>query len=67
MAKDVSPTFSEAEAANLEFVNKHANMVTYADVAQNWGDGKFSAKQIQVNYMETYRTHQANRKARSCT
>lgn len=48
MAKDVSPTFSEAEAASLEkFVNKHANKVTYADVAQNWGDGKFSAKQIQ--------------------
>ena len=40
--------FSEDEAAELsDFVTDHSGTYTYAEVAANFADGKFSAKQIQ--------------------
>jgi len=48
MAKSSAPTFTEAEAQALgEFVNTNSGMLTYAEIAEAFQDGEFTAKQVQ--------------------
>ncbi len=48
MAKEKVSAFSEAEGAELAaFVNANAGSFTYKEIAEQFADGKFNAKQIQ--------------------
>lgn len=48
MAKVHTSAFTEAEAQALrDFVNSYPNQYTYSEIAQNFGDGKFTSKQVQ--------------------
>jgi hypothetical protein len=48
MAKVNAPAFSADEAAALaDFVNANANSYTYAEIAENFAEGKFTTKQVQ--------------------
>jgi arsenate reductase-like glutaredoxin family protein len=48
LAKEKTSKFSEDETADLaEFVMANAGNLTYAQIAENFADGKFTAKQIQ--------------------
>lgn len=48
LAKDNVPTFTEDEAARLKgFVEGNSGALTYAQVAEGFDNGKFSAKQVQ--------------------
>lgn len=48
MAKAHTSAFSPEEAEALKvFVSRSANQFTYAEIAQNFADGKFTAKQVQ--------------------
>ena len=48
MAKVHTSAFSQEEADALSnFVNRYANQYTYAEIAENFADGKFTAKQVQ--------------------
>ena len=48
MAKQKTSTFSEDESDALAgFVQDNANNLTYKDIAENFANGKFTAKQIQ--------------------
>ena len=48
LAKEKTSKFSEDETADLaEFVLANAGNLTYAQIAENFADGKFTAKQIQ--------------------
>jgi hypothetical protein len=48
LAKETAPTFTEEEAAQLKsFVESNSGNFTYAQVAENFNGGQFSAKQIQ--------------------
>lgn len=47
-AKSTAPTFTADEAEALKnFVESNAGSYTYAEIAENFADGKFSAKQVQ--------------------
>lgn len=48
MAKSATSAFTEEEAVSLQrFVTKREGQLTYTEIAEQWGDGKFNAKQIQ--------------------
>lgn len=48
MAKERTSAFTEEEGDALaEFVENNAGELTYKEIAENFADGKFSAKQIQ--------------------
>lgn len=48
MAKEKTSAFTEDESADLaEFVVANANKLTYKQIAEEFADGKFTAKQIQ--------------------
>lgn len=48
LAKEKTSAFSEGEGAQLAaFVKQNAGKLTYKEIAENFADGKFSAKQIQ--------------------
>ena len=48
MAKSATPTFTEAEAAELEaFVQANSGALTYAQVGEAFAGGKFTSKQVQ--------------------
>jgi len=48
MAKERTAAFTEAEGDALtDFVNANAGTMTYKDIAEQFADGKFTAKQIQ--------------------
>ena len=48
LAKEKTAAFSADESADLaEFVEANAGNLTYKQIAENFADGKFSAKQIQ--------------------
>lgn len=48
MAKEKTSAFTEAETDSLAtFVSKNEGAMTYKEIAENFADGKFSAKQIQ--------------------
>lgn len=48
MAKEKHSAFDENETAELtDFVNANAGKYTYKEIAENFADGKFNAKQIQ--------------------
>ena len=48
MAKDASPTFSEAQTQALRnFVEANAGRMTYKDIAENFEGGSFTPKQVQ--------------------
>lgn len=48
MAKTHQSAFSADESQALQdFMNQYPNRFTYAEIAQNFADGKFNAKQVQ--------------------
>lgn len=48
MAKEKTSAFTEAEGETLAaYVNSNPGVYTYKEIAENFADGKFSAKQIQ--------------------
>lgn len=48
LAKEKTSAFTADEGADLaDFVNANAGNLTYKEIAENFADGKFSAKQIQ--------------------
>lgn len=48
LAKEKTSAFSADEGADLaDFVNANAGNLTYKEIAENFADGKFTAKQIQ--------------------
>ncbi len=48
MAKSTAPTFTEAEANALgEFVETNSGKLTYAEIAEAFQGGEFTAKQVQ--------------------
>ena len=48
LAKEKTSAFTADEGADLaEFVSANAGNLTYKEIAENFADGKFSAKQIQ--------------------
>lgn len=48
MAKEKQSAFSEDETTRLtNFVNNNQNKLTYKEIAENFANGKFTAKQIQ--------------------
>lgn len=48
MAKATTPTFTEDEAVALEsFVVANSGNMTYAQIGENFANGKFTAKQVQ--------------------
>lgn len=48
LAKVATPTFSEEDTAALaEFVEANAGKYTYKEIAENFNDGQFNAKQVQ--------------------
>lgn len=48
LAKEKTSAFSADEGADLaDFVNSNAGNLTYKEIAENFADGKFTAKQIQ--------------------
>lgn len=79
MAKEKTSAFTEAEGEALAaYVNSHAGSYTYKEIAENFADGKFSAKQIQgkllaleltgsvrpADKVEVARTYSSNDEAR---
>lgn len=48
LAKAASPTFSAEEGAELRsFVEANSGTLTYAEIAEQFAEGKFTAKQVQ--------------------
>jgi hypothetical protein len=48
MAKSATPTFNADESAELKaFVEANANALTYVQIAEQFAEGKFTAKQVQ--------------------
>jgi hypothetical protein len=48
MAKTHQSAFSDTESQALrDFMNSYPNQYTYTEIAQNFADGKFNAKQVQ--------------------